>query len=144
MKGIRQALRIRSLILITSLTCHFLMLIEKGSVLHRHQFPSSPPPYLRLHIIRAWDFFYHYTNYANERLLLTKNREILLGFWKPLSPLVPSCRDKASISPHPKIHYIPQEKKKNQNCRAAFSHMVGDPAAFWQDAVLRVYKAFHV
>lgn len=43
MKGIRQALGIRSLILITSLTCYFLMLIKKGSMLHRHQFPSSPP-----------------------------------------------------------------------------------------------------
>lgn len=46
MKGIMQTLRIRNLILITSLTCHSPMLIEKDLMLSIVQFPSSPPPTL--------------------------------------------------------------------------------------------------
>lgn len=55
------------------------------------------------------------------------------------SPPVPPPRDKPSIPPHPGMVFL-----RNQNSRAAISHMVGDPAVFWQDVVSEYLKSFYV
>lgn len=145
MKGIMQTLRIRNLILITSLTCHSLMLIEKDLMLSILQFPSSPPLYSRLSIVRTQNFFYHYTSYANECLLLMKKSENPRASWAYKNQLRPD-------KPSGKRHFLTNTKPvifftkacntllKKQSSRAAISHIFGDPAVFWQDGVLEHKK----